>query len=81
MNAVSTEHEARPMSPRLLDTRPIFAAGQAPCQVIDDAVAALAPGQPFESIPLYAKLGSQGFSHRAEQLPDGSWRAEFRKSG
>ena len=83
-------HAAVPIGfaqPRLLDTRPIFAAGQTPCQLIDDAVATLRPGQPlvlivpFEPIPLYAKLGNQGFSHCAEHLPDGSWRVEFRKTG
>jgi hypothetical protein len=72
--------------PLRLDTRPIFAAGQAPCQAIDEAVARLAPGQvlelivPFEPFPLYAKLGGRGFTHCAEALPDGSWRIEFRPS-
>lgn len=80
MNATSTEHP-----PLLLDTRPIFARGDSPCNAIDDAVASLVPGQPlvllvaFKPVPLYAKLGNQGFTHQAEHLSDGSWRVEFRK--
>jgi len=74
------------VEPFVLDTRPIFAKGETPCHEIDDAVAKLIPGQllillvPFEPIPLYAKLGKDGFSHRASQLEDGTWRAEFRKT-
>lgn len=69
----------------VVDTRPIFASGGAPCHAIDDAVARLAPGQPlvllvpFEPAPLYAKLGRDGFSHHSTQLADGTWRVEFRK--
>lgn len=82
MNAASTEHP-----PLLLDTRPIFARGETPCHAIDDAVASLIPGQPlviivpFEPIPLYAKLGSQGFTHQTKQLDANTWQAEFRKAG
>lgn len=71
--------------PLLLDTRPIFAGGDTPCKAIDDAVATLIPGQPlvllvpFESVPLYAKLGNQGFKHQAKPLSDGTWQVEFRK--
>ncbi len=73
------------VQPLVLDTRPIFARGETPCRPIDDAVASLIPGQqlvlivPFEPVPLYAKLGNQGFVHDARQLPDGAWRVEFRK--
>jgi len=35
----------------------------------------------FKPVPLYAKLGHQGFTHQAEQLSDGTWRVEFRKAG
>jgi uncharacterized protein (DUF2249 family) len=73
-----------PVSPRVIDTRPLFSQGQTPCQVIDSAIATLAPGQslvllvPFEPIPLYAKLGKQGFLYQSKQLTDGTWRVEFR---
>ena len=69
--------------PKVLDVRPIFAQGDAPCGAIDDAVMSLQPGQnlvllvPFEPFPLYKKLAAAGFSHQAEQLPDQSWRVEF----
>ena len=74
------------VQPALLDTRPIFARGETPCKAIDDAVAGLIPGQSlillvsFEPVPLYAKLGNQGFRHEATQLSDGTWRVEFRKT-
>ena len=73
------------LSPKVIDTRPLFAKGQTPCQVIDEAVASLVPGQalvllvPFEPVPLYTKLGNQGFHHQTRQLPDGTWHAEFRR--
>jgi uncharacterized protein (DUF2249 family) len=73
------------VKPLVLDTRPIFARGDTPCQAIDDAVASLIPGQPlvitvpFEPVPLYTKLGNQGFSHQTKALNDGSWQVEFRK--
>ncbi|MBI4660736.1 MAG: DUF2249 domain-containing protein [Verrucomicrobia bacterium] len=73
--------------PLTLDTRPYFERGETPCHAIDQAVATLIPGQkfvlvvPFEPVPLYAKLGKEGFSHRAQQLPDGTWQVEFMKSG
>ena len=72
--------------PLVVDTRPIFEGGGTPCRAIDEAVARLVPGQglvllvPFEPVPLYAKLGNQGFHHTATQLPDGAWRVEFRRS-
>jgi uncharacterized protein (DUF2249 family) len=75
------------VQPIVLDTRPILARGQTPCQPIDEAVAGLIPGQslvlivPFEPVPLYAKLGRQGFTHQSKQLEDGAWRVEFRKTG
>ena len=73
------------VKPLLLDTRPIFARGESPCHAIDNAVATLIPGQPlvlvvpFEPVPLYTKLGKQGFTHQAKKLPDGTWQVEFRK--
>jgi uncharacterized protein (DUF2249 family) len=73
------------VKPFVLDTRPIFAKGEMPCGAIDEAVANLIPGQPlillvpFEPIPLYAKLGKQGFSHTPTKREDGVWRVEFKK--
>ena len=69
--------------PLLLDTRPIFERGENPCDAIDDSVAALQDQQPFvilvpfEPVPLYSKLRQEGFTHRSEQLQDGTWRVEF----
>ena len=73
--------------PLVLDVRPIFARGGSPCSTIDEAVASLAPGQsfvllvPFEPAPLFGKLGAQGFRHKSEQQPDGSYRLEFTPGG
>jgi uncharacterized protein (DUF2249 family) len=69
--------------PLILDVRPIFARNETPCAAIDEAVERVAPGQPlvllvpFEPVPLYTKLGRAGFTHRTEQLEDGTWRIEF----
>jgi uncharacterized protein (DUF2249 family) len=73
------------VKPLVLDTRPIFAKGESPCGAIDEAAARLIPGQrlillvPFEPVPLYAKLGKQGLSHKPAQFEDGVWRVEFKK--
>lgn len=75
------------LEPLVLDVRPVFASGGSPCSMIDEAVGRLKPGQafvllvPFEPRPLYAKLGREGFTHRAEEAGDGSWRIEFQRSG
>ena len=72
--------------PLLVDTRPIFARGETPCQAIDDATASLIPGQPlvlivpFEPVPLYTKLGNQGFTHQTRQIDSNTWQVEFRKA-
>jgi uncharacterized protein (DUF2249 family) len=72
--------------PKLLDTRPIFARGATPCEEIDAAAAGLLPGQslillvPFEPVPLYHKLGREGFQHETTQLEDGTWQTEFWKA-
>jgi hypothetical protein len=71
----------------VLDVRPIFARGGSPCTAIDEAVASLAADQlfvlvaPFEPVPLFAKLGARGFSHKSEPQPDGSYRIEFTPGG
>jgi uncharacterized protein (DUF2249 family) len=76
----------QPLPPLVLDTRPIFARGETPCGAIDEAAERVLPGQPlvllvpFEPVPLYTKLGREGFSHQAAQLDDGTWRVEFRKA-
>lgn len=86
MQTIKKTTERHPPEPLVLDTRPIFARGESPCVPIDDCVAALKPGQrfvllaTFEPAPLYAKLGREGFSHQSKQLPDGTWRVEFRKT-
>lgn len=72
--------------PAILDVRPLFARGEAPCDTIDAAVARLAPEQaleliaPFEPKPLYTKLGRLGFQHEARQASDGAWHVLFRKN-
>lgn len=70
-----------------VDTRPVFARGESPCHLIDEAIASLIPGQsliitvPFEPVPLYAKLGRLGFTHESQQLDPGCWQVTFRKPG
>jgi uncharacterized protein (DUF2249 family) len=72
-----------PIPPLVLDVRPILAGGGSPCEPIEQAVAALRPGQnlvllvPFEPVPLFAKLGREGFSHTAAQQADGTWKVVF----
>ncbi len=76
---------AASVAPLVLDTRPMFARGDKPCQAIDDAVDRLSPGQPlviiapFEPAPLYTKLGKQGFTHQTTPLDGNSWQVEFRR--
>lgn len=84
--SASNRTTADKLAPLVVDTRPVFDRGGTPCSVIDDAVRQLKPGQglvllvPFEPVPLYAKLGNLGFECQAEELPDGVWRAEFRRT-
>lgn len=72
--------------PVVLDVRPIFERNETPCEAIDAAAAQVIPGQslillvPFEPVPLYAKLQRLGFSPHPEQLEDGTWRIEFRRT-
>ena len=67
-----------------LDVRPTLRAGGEPFQQIMDTVARLAPGQglrlfaTFKPAPLFAVLGSQGFSHEATALEGGDWEVLFR---
>ncbi len=77
----------KPVEPLVLDVRPIFDRGDTPCAEIDRAAEALVPGQslvllvPFEPVPLYAKLGREGFTHETEQPEPGLWRVEFSRKG
>jgi len=72
-----------PISPLVLDVRPVLDAQQAPLPAILDAVSRLEPGQgllliaPFEPAPLYDLLGNQGFSHETNVRPDGIWEIRF----
>jgi uncharacterized protein (DUF2249 family) len=71
---------------RVVDARPILAAGGEPFQTIMDAVDALGPDEclvvlaPFEPVPLEGVLGAQGFDHDAEALASGDWRVTFRRN-
>ncbi len=73
------------MKPISLDVRPILARGGTPCAAIDEAAARVALGQTlvlwvsFDPVPLYAKLGREGFTHAAEELPDGTWQVKFKR--
>jgi len=68
---------------RVVDARPIIAAGGEPFETIMDAVGKLDDGEvlvvyaPFEPVPLEGVLGEQGFSHVADQLDGGDWRVTF----
>jgi hypothetical protein len=85
MNETTVGQESFSANEHVLDTRPLFALGQTPCDAIDNALAGLAPGQslvlltPFEPVPLYAKLQLQGFTRDSQKMDDGSWRIVFRK--
>jgi uncharacterized protein (DUF2249 family) len=67
-----------------LDVRPILRAGGEPFQQIMETVAALKPGQglrlfaTFKPAPLFAVLGSKGFSYEATELEGGDWQVLFR---
>lgn len=85
MQKQNTSESGDAIEPLLLDIRPIFASGASPCGSIDQAVASLQPRQdliliaPFEPLPLFTKLGAQGFDHESEARADGSWRIRFVK--
>ena len=80
-----SNNQPTPIEPLVLDVRAILNQGGSPCEPIEQAVASLKPGQifillaPFEPVPLYAKLGREGFAHFEQRLPDGTWRIEFQK--
>jgi uncharacterized protein (DUF2249 family) len=68
-----------------LDVRPIIARGEEPFDTIMRTVAGMAAGEelelvaPFEPVPLFNVLGSQGFEHHAEPIGNGDYRVIFRK--
>ncbi len=78
MNATATE--------TTMDLRPIFASGGTPCAAIDEAVTRINVGDslillvPFEPIPLYNKLGRQGFTHATDRPEAGTWRVVFTRT-
>jgi TusA-related sulfurtransferase len=67
-----------------LDVRPVLRAGGEPFEAIMDALAGLEPGQglrllvSFKPVPLFAVLGSRGFSHEEKVLEGGDWEVLFR---
>ena len=69
-----------------LDVRQLLARGESPCGAIEDAASQVDVGQslvllvPFEPVPLYAKLGQQGFEAQPELLDDGTWRVTFERT-
>jgi uncharacterized protein (DUF2249 family) len=66
-----------------LDVREDFAQGRPPCTKIQEAAARLQPDEalklitPFEPVPLYEVLGSQGFEHVSNPVPGGDWEILF----
>jgi uncharacterized protein (DUF2249 family) len=67
-----------------LDLRPILRAGGEPFEEIMETLATLDPGQglrlfaTFKPVPLFAVLGSRGFSHEERELENGEWEVLFR---
>ena|SRR5680860_440260 len=70
---------------RVVDARPIIAAGGEPFDKILQAAESTANEEvlvvyaPFEPIPLEGVLGEQGFEHVAEQIGENDWRVRFRR--
>ncbi len=70
-------------TPLVLDVRDVLRSGGEPFSAIMQSVAALAPGQglrlfaTFEPVPLFAVLGSRGFTHAAKPLDGGDWEVLF----
>ena len=75
----AAEHDA---VARVVDARPVLAAGGEPFDMIMDAVADLRDDErlvvwaPFKPVPLQGVLAEQGFAHRSEVV-DGDWRTTF----
>lgn len=68
---------------RVVDARPILAAGGEPFAEIMEAAGQVAEGEvlvvlaPFEPVPLEGVLGEHGFRYVADQLESGDWRVTF----
>ncbi|WP_420408463.1 DUF2249 domain-containing protein [Hoeflea sp.] len=66
-----------------LDVRPILAAGGEPFGRIMETVASLGPEEglrllaPFQPVPLFAALGSKGFTHQDREIGGGDWEVLF----
>ena len=72
---------------RDLDVRPVLKAGGEPFGAIMEAIGGLAPGEglrlkaTFKPTPLFAVLGSRGFSHEESEIGGGDWQVLFTPSG
>lgn len=69
---------------RLVDARPVIAAGDEPFETIMAAVGELGDedlvvAAPFEPAPLEGVLSSQGFSFEANEVEPGHWRTRFHR--
>jgi uncharacterized protein (DUF2249 family) len=68
---------------RVVDARPVIAAGGEPFEQIMEAASSLGDGEvlvvyaPFEPVPLEAVLGEQGFGFVADALDGGDFRVTF----
>lgn len=73
----------KPKTFKILDVRPLLAAGTEPFQAIRERVDALTNGQgltvvaPFLPAPLVELLQSEGFSTSMERRADGAWAVNF----
>lgn len=78
-----TEEPTKGRRERLVDARPILAAGGEPFQAIMAAVDALEREEdlvvlaPFEPLPLEGLLSSHGFRYEATPIEGGDWRVRF----
>lgn len=72
---------------RLLDVRPILAAGREPLADIMAIVTPMNAGDtlvlitPFLPSPLIEKLQAEGFEARPERRRDGAWETRFQRVG
>lgn len=68
---------------RVVDARPLIAAGEEPFETIMASVAELRDGEvfvvyaPFEPVPLEGVLSGHGFQYVADELDGGDWRVTF----
>ena len=66
-----------------LDVRPILAAGGEPFGRIMEVVTSLGADEglrllaPFRPVPLFAALGSKGFTHQEREIGGGDWEVLF----